>query len=90
MLEQEMQALRDLPARMSAVELQIVQLRAEMRNEISALREETRSGDDQTRQLASSLHEKLLARITSGEEEMRAFGEHLQAPDRSARRPKKR
>ena len=38
MLEQQMQELRDLPARVAGVELQIVQLREEMREAFSAIR----------------------------------------------------
>ena len=41
--------LETLPDRITAVELQIVQLRTEMRGEFSAVREETRSGDEETR-----------------------------------------
>ena len=62
-LEQQMQGLRDLPARVAGVELQILQLRDEMRLEISATREGLRSGDHEARRLARILYEDVLARI---------------------------
>ena len=40
MLEEQMQALRELPARVADVELQIVQLRHEMQEAFSATRSE--------------------------------------------------
>ena len=42
MLEQQMQDLKDLPGRVSAVESQILQLRDEMRSEFSATRSDLR------------------------------------------------
>jgi phosphoglycerate-specific signal transduction histidine kinase len=52
-LEMNVGALEELPARMSAVESQIVQLRTEMRGEFSAVRGEMRM-----------LHEEVLDRIS--------------------------
>jgi len=43
MLEGQMQEMRDLPQRVTSLELQIVQLRQEMRDEFSATRAEFRS-----------------------------------------------
>lgn len=51
-LEENMEQLRDVPARLSAVESQIVQLRSEMRTGFSALRAEMRV-----------LHEELISRL---------------------------
>ena len=42
MLERQMQEMRELPARMTALESQILQLRHEMRDEFSAVRSEFR------------------------------------------------
>lgn len=48
-VESRVSELEKLPERVTAVEVQIVQLRAEMRDEFSALREEIRAGDTETR-----------------------------------------
>jgi C4-type Zn-finger protein len=42
LLENEMQALRDLPARVTSLEGQLLQFRAEVRDEFSATRDELR------------------------------------------------
>jgi hypothetical protein len=47
MLERRVEILEQLPARLAAVESQIVQLRDEMRSEFSATRAATREGDEQ-------------------------------------------
>ena len=41
--------LEELPVRIERVESQTVQLRTEMRDEFSALRQEVRAGDEETR-----------------------------------------
>ena len=46
-----MNTLEKLPERMTALESQIVQLRTEMRDEFSAIRQEMRSGDQETRRV---------------------------------------
>jgi hypothetical protein len=56
-LEQKMGDLQLLPARMDALESQILQLRGEMRVEFSAIRERF----EETRQLARELHQEVLA-----------------------------
>jgi chromosome segregation ATPase len=48
-LEQRMTALEEVPARVGALESQIVQLRGEMQSEFAALRMEMRAGDEETR-----------------------------------------
>ena len=61
MLEEQMQELRELPARVAGVELQILQLREEMREAFSAtrseLRDEIRAGDQATRDFMRMLFE---------------------------------
>lgn len=61
MLEQQIHECRELPDRINRLELQIVQLRDEMRGEISAtrseLRTEIRDGNAETRAFMRALHE---------------------------------
>src|SRR6185503_1720665 len=63
-LERKVEILERLPERVTAVELQLVQLRDEMRAEFSATREETHAGDEETR---GTLREE----IRAGDEETR-------------------
>src|SRR5262245_31310050 len=74
-LEMRVGAMEELPARMAAVEAQIVQLRTEMRSEFSAvrqemgqlgttLRQEMRTLNDETRAEMRMLHEEVLDRIS--------------------------
>ena len=74
-LEQNVAALEELPARVSAVELQIVQLRDEMRVEFSAtrgeLRGEMRAMQEGLRGEISAVHQELVALITHTTEETR-------------------
>ena len=58
-LEQKVGDLQSLPDRMTAVESQILQLRGEMRDGFSAMRD----GDDETRRQMRVLHEEVLSRI---------------------------
>jgi hypothetical protein len=62
-LEQQIQKVRELSARVAAVESQVLRLRDDGRIEISAIREEVRSGDDEARRLARVLYEDVLARL---------------------------
>ena len=64
-LEQNVQGLETLPARMAAVEAQILQLREEMRDEFSAVRAEIRAGDEETRVQMRVLHEEVIGRIAA-------------------------
>jgi hypothetical protein len=48
-VERKVEVLETLPEGVSAVELQLVQLRDEMRAEFSALRGDMRAGDEETR-----------------------------------------
>ena len=77
-LERRVTNLERLPERMDRVESQIVQLRTEMHDEFSAvrdeirtagegvkreLREEIHSGDEETRRLMRVLHEDVISRF---------------------------
>jgi hypothetical protein len=64
-LEETVKELAVLPTRVEALELQIVQLREEMRGEFSAVRQEIRDGDEETRRYMRVLHEEVLARIAT-------------------------
>ena len=50
-LEQRVTLLEELPARVDALTLQVSQLRVEMRGEFSAVRDEIRGGDEETRRV---------------------------------------
>lgn len=63
-----MTELERLPDRISALESQIVQLRAEMREEFSAVRQEIREGDEETRRFMRVLHEEVIGRIATMKE----------------------
>jgi hypothetical protein len=66
-LEENMEQLRDVPARLSAVESQIVQLRAEMQTGFSALRGQ----DDETRREMVRLHDETRREMVSLNDETR-------------------
>ena len=63
-LERRMEILERLPDRVTALESQIVQLRDEMRSEFSAIRGDSRTGDEQ---VIKTLREE----IRAGDEETR-------------------
>ena len=82
-LEQKVEVLETLPERVTAVELQVVQLREEMRDEFSAVRQEMnamgtglraelsaaiRAGDEETRRYMRVLHEEVISRIATIQE----------------------
>ena len=62
-LERRVTNLERLPERMDRVESQIVQLRTEMHDEFSAVRDEIRFGDEETRRLMRVLHEDVISRF---------------------------
>jgi hypothetical protein len=79
-LEKKMELLEGLPDRVTAMELQIVQLRGEVREHFSAVRQEFRdelrtvehslraeiqAGDEETRRYIRVLHEEVLSRIAT-------------------------
>ena len=74
-LEQKVQGLETLPARVEAVELQIVQLRDEIRGEFSAVRHEMRTMGaglrDEIRADDEALRAELISKIETGDEETR-------------------
>jgi hypothetical protein len=74
-LEQRMAALEELPARVEALESQIVQLRGEMHGEFAALRMDMRAGDEETRRV---LREELGG-------EIKAMGDRVEAAIQEAR-----
>jgi hypothetical protein len=63
MLERSVVILEQLPARLTALETQFVQLRDEMRAEFSATRSEAGARDEETRRFMRILYEDLVARI---------------------------
>jgi uncharacterized protein YPO0396 len=71
MLEQKVENLEKLPARVEAVELQIVQLREEMRGEFSAVRAEMRAIGTELRSELHDLGTTLRVEIRQGDEETR-------------------
>jgi uncharacterized protein YPO0396 len=73
-LERSVTELEKLPERVTAIGSQIVQLRTEMRAEFSAVREEIRAGDEETRRVLGEridetnrhmrvLHEDVISRL---------------------------
>jgi len=77
-LEQRVTLLEEMPARVDALTLQVSQLRVEMRGECSAVRDEIRAGDEETRRVLREeiragdervmgqvrvLHEELISRL---------------------------
>lgn len=73
MLEQKVQSLETLPARVEAVELQIVQLRDEMRGEFSAVRQEMNAMGSALGMEIRAVDEALRAEIRAGDEETRRY-----------------
>jgi hypothetical protein len=64
-LEMKVSTLEELPARVSAVQSQIVLLRDEMRGEFSAVRHEMRSLIETTNTQMRVLHEDVIDRIAT-------------------------
>ncbi|HET9567978.1 MAG TPA: hypothetical protein VFP16_06385 [Vicinamibacterales bacterium] len=81
MLERGVEILEQLPDRVTALEVQIVELRGEMRAEFSATRAEVREGDERVIQtLRQEIHagdehvvQTLRQEIRAGDEETRRF-----------------
>jgi len=97
-LEQKVEGLEFLPARMTALESQILQLDVEMRAEFSAMRREMATaisrleerlveqitrGDEETRRYARVLHEDLLERIAQWANQL---SERMTSGDEETRR----
>jgi hypothetical protein len=79
-LERKVETLEVLPGRVTAVELQLVQLRDEMRAEFSATRAEIRAGDEETRR---SLRDDIRA---GDDETRRTLRDEIRAGDEETRR----
>ena len=76
LLEEDVRELRGLRERVASLELNILQFHAEVRTEVSAVRQdlqgavqilraEIRAGDAETRRYLRVLHEEVLSRIAS-------------------------
>jgi adenylate kinase len=65
MLEKRVDILEQLPERVRAVELQIVQLREELRSGFSALRDEMRELFADNQRQMRILHEDVIVRIAT-------------------------
>jgi hypothetical protein len=76
-LERRIEALESLPPRLAHLELQLVHLRHEVRNEVSAVRDQLRAeikaGDKETRHLMRVLHEDLIERLKVIQEGQRSL-----------------
>jgi uncharacterized alpha-E superfamily protein len=72
-LEHNVEAIETLSARVTAVELQIVQLRDEMRHEFTATREEIRAGDERVRTDLRAEINSLRAEMRDGDQETRRY-----------------
>ena len=72
MLEQQMQQLKDVPERVGRVESQILQLRTEMkdgfsaiRDEMRELREDIRVGVEESQNLTKGLHAEAMEAVST-------------------------
>ena len=63
--ETKAEGLDVAPEPAAALELQLLQLREEIRTEFSAVRDEVRSGDEETRRHLRLLHDTLIARLSA-------------------------
>jgi hypothetical protein len=90
-LEQKVELLEGLPDRVTALEVQIVHLRGELRESVSALRADIRAGDEETRQemrvlnaqRRDELRNEMTSRLTHLERELR---KEIRAGDEETRR----
>jgi hypothetical protein len=76
-LENTVGGLEELPARVAGCEQQILQLRAEMRSEFSAVRVEMRAGDEETRREMHALHDVVVGRIEETRTQMHVLHEDV-------------
>ena len=63
--ETKLEGLDVAPDRTAALELQLMQLREEIRTAFSAICEEVRGGDEETRRHVRLLHDTLIARLSA-------------------------
>ena len=73
LLENEMRALRELPGRVTSLEVELLQFRVEVRAEFSATREELRQ---EIRAVDNALHKKIDRKIDELGAEMRTLFEN--------------
>ena len=85
-LERRVTELERSPERITAVESQIVQLRTEMRGEFSAVREEIRSGDEQTRRVLGERIDETTRVVQRIDETTRVLGERSDETHRMVQR----
>ena len=62
-LEEKVDALGQLPARVTRVETELAALRTELRAEFAAVRVEIHDGEEETRRQMRILHEDVISRI---------------------------
>lgn len=77
--EQRVTVLEQLPERMDRLESQFLLLRAEMRDEFSAVRAEMAAGDEETRRFSRVLQEDVVGRISIIGEGLAASVEAIKA-----------
>jgi vacuolar-type H+-ATPase subunit H len=80
-LEQKVAGLETLPDRMTALEAQIAEFRAETRALIDETRQEMRALNEETRSHMRTLHEDVVSRIA-------LLDEHLRSARSRPRKPK--
>jgi hypothetical protein len=73
MLEEQMQELRELPARIAGVELEIVQLRQEMQESFSATRSELGGKVEGLRVEMHGIRDEFRAEIRTGLQQLKDF-----------------
>jgi hypothetical protein len=82
-VERKVEIMERLPERVTAVELQLVQLRDEMRAEFSATRAKMRAGDEETRRYMRVLHEDVITRISMLERPRRSRRRQIRSRERA-------
>jgi hypothetical protein len=63
--EEQLEAIDRAPDRIAALELQLMQLREELRAEFSAVRVDIRRSDEEVRRAVRVLHDNLIARLSA-------------------------
>ena len=86
-LEEQVNALHELPGRVRAIEVQLIEVRREAVAMEERLRADIRSGDEETRHQMRVLHEEVISRIALLQEGMSPPG--ARGRPSSRRRPPK-
>ena len=63
MLERQMLDVKEIPNRIDTLALQFQQLRKQSRNELSSIRKEFETAEEETRRFMRMLHEDVLTRL---------------------------